>query len=80
MDTMTLRAVFLWCTIIDGTLLILSFLICACAGGWIHQVHSKWFPISRETFNVAIYCFIGLFKILFLVFNLVPYIALVIVG
>ncbi len=80
MDTMTLRAFFMWCTIINGVLLILSFLICAYAGGWIHRVHSKWFPISREAFNVAIYCFIGLFKILVLVFNLVPYLALMIVG
>ena len=79
MDTMTLRAFFMWCTIINGALLILSFLICAYGGGWIHQVHSRWFPIPRETFNVAIYWFIGLFKILFLVFNLVPYIVLVII-
>jgi hypothetical protein len=57
MDTMTLRAFFMWCTIINGALLILSFLICAYAGGWIHRMHSKWFPIPRETFNVAIYCF-----------------------
>jgi hypothetical protein len=69
---------FMWCTIINGSLLVLSFLIYSLAGNWIYRIHSKWFPISREAFNVAIYCFIGLFKIFILVFNLVPYIALMI--
>jgi hypothetical protein len=44
------------------------------------RTQSKWFPLPRETFNVGIYSFLGLFKIVFLVFNLIPYVALVIVG
>ena len=43
-------------------------------------MHSRWFPISREAFNLAIYSFIGLYKMFILGFNLVPYVALVIVG
>jgi hypothetical protein len=35
---------------------------------------------SREAFDVAIYGFLGLFKIVFIFFNLVPYLALLIVG
>ncbi len=80
MDIDTVRAFFMWCTIINGALLILSFLICAFAGDWIYRIHSRWFPISREAFYVAIYSFLGLFKIFVLAFNLVPYVALVIVG
>ena len=80
MDITVVRAFFMWCSIINGALLILSFLMCAYAGNWIYQMQSGWFPISREAFNVAIYSFIGLFKTFFLVFNLVPYIALLIAG
>ena len=80
MDIITVRAFFMWCSIINGALLVLSFLICSLAGDWIYGMHSKWFPISREAFNVAIYSFIGLYKIFFWVFNLVPYIACAIVG
>ena len=80
MDIATVRAFFMWCTILNGGLLILSFLITAFASDWVYQMHGKWYPISREAFNVVIYSFIGLFKIFFLVFNLVPYVALVIVG
>ena len=80
MDITIVRAFFMWCTIINGGLLILSFLVCACAGNWVHRMQSKWFPISREAFNVAIYSFIGLYKMFILGFNLVPYVVLVIVG
>jgi len=80
MDIAAIRAFFMWCTIINGGLLMLSFLVCACAGDWIHRIHSRWFPISKEAFNMAIYCGIGLFKMAVFLFNLVPYLALVIIG
>lgn len=80
MDIITVRAFFMWCTIINAVLMILSFLICTFAGDWVYRMHSKWFPIPREAFNVAIYCFIGSYKMLFWFFNLIPFIALVIIG
>ncbi|NQT13687.1 MAG: hypothetical protein HQ582_13120 [Planctomycetes bacterium] len=80
MDIATAREFFMWCTILNGGLLIVSSLICALAGDWVYAKHSQWYPIPREAFNVVIYSLIGLFKILFLVFNLAPYLALVIVG
>ncbi len=80
MELEILRAFFGWCTIINGGFLILSFLICARAGDWVYRMHSRWFPISREAFHLAIYCFIGGMKILVLLFNLTPYLALTIIG
>lgn len=75
-----LRAFFMWCTILNAALLILSSVICIGARDWVYRVHSKMFPMSRDAFNVAIYSFLGLFKMAFFVFNLVPYLALLIVG
>jgi len=80
MDIDSITAFFMWCTILNIALLLLSSLICLCAGDWVHRIHSKWFSISRETFNVAIYSFIGLYKIFIFVFVLIPYIALLIVA
>ena len=80
MDIATLRAFFMWCTVIDAGLLVLSFLFLAFAGDFVFQMPGRWFPMSREAFNIALYSFLGFFKILFLVFNLVPYVALLIVG
>ena len=80
MDIQTVREFLMWCTIINGGLLIVSSLICAAAGGLIYQVHSAFFPMSREAFNVAIYSFLGVYKMIFIALNLVPYLALLIVG
>ena len=80
MDIQTLTGFFMWCTILNGGLLIFSSLICVFAGDWVYQMHSRWFPMPREAFNVAIYSFLGLFKIGLLIFNIVPYVALLIVG
>ena len=80
MDIESIRAFFMWCTILNFALLVLSSLICVCAGDWADRIHNKWFSISRETFNVAIYSFLGLYKVLVFVFCLIPYIALLIVG
>jgi hypothetical protein len=80
MDIAIIKAFFMWCTIINGALMIFTFLICIFAREWAYSMHSKWFPISREAFNVAIYCFLGLYKMFVIVFNLVPFIALAIIG
>jgi preprotein translocase subunit SecD len=38
-------------------------------------MHGALFQLKRESFNVVLYGFIGVFKICFLVFNLVPWLA-----
>jgi len=74
----TLKTFLMWCTIINFALLIFSSIMCMFVADLVYQIHSKWFSISREAFNVAIYSFIGLYKILIILFNLVPWIALII--
>lgn len=80
MDIATVRTFFMWCTILNGVLLLLSFAICTSAGDWIYRMHTRWFPMPRNAFNVAIYSFLGLYKIFFWVFSAVPYIALLLMG
>ena len=80
MDIQKLQVFFMWCTIMNGALLLLSAMIFVFASDWVYRTQSKWYPISRDAFNVVIYSFIGVFKILFLMFNVVPYIALLLVG
>jgi hypothetical protein len=79
MDTQTLTSFFMWCTIINGALFLLSITIFLFAPDVVYRMQIKWFPIPRETFNVVFYSFLGLFKIIFLVFNVVPYVALLII-
>ncbi len=80
MDIQMLQRFFMWCTIINGLLFVISVIICTFAGDWIYRMHGKWYHLSRESFNTAIYSFLGFFKIIFLVFNAVPFIVLLILG
>ena len=79
MDIQQLTTFFMWCTVINGGLLIFWTIIFMAAPNLVYRTQSKWFPITRETFNVVMYSFIGLFKIFFLLFNVVPYFALLII-
>lgn len=76
MDIRLLTSFFMWCTIINGSLLIIWTVISALAPELLYRSQKWLFPIPREKFDVVIYSFLGLFKIVFLVFNLVPFIAL----
>jgi hypothetical protein len=70
------QRMLMWCTMINVVLLIVSFLILSMARQWVYKMHSVWFPITESQFNVAIYCFMGFYKILIIVLNIVPWIAL----
>ena len=80
MDIQMLTPFFMWCTILNFGFLMLSFLFLAFAGDLVYKTHSRWFPMPRETFNVALYSFLGVYKIAWLVLNVVPWVALEIVG
>ncbi|MCK5115517.1 MAG: hypothetical protein KAR44_02890 [Candidatus Aegiribacteria sp.] len=80
MDIATLRTFFMWCTILNGGMLVISSLGLTFAGNLIYRVHNRWFKMSREAFNIVVYSFIGFYKIILMVFCLVPYVVLVIMG
>ncbi len=80
MDIPTLTSFFMWCTIINGALLVFGTIMCMLVPDLVYRKHSKFFPIPRETFNVVIYSFLGLFKVFFVVFNVTPYVVLLIMG
>jgi hypothetical protein len=80
MDIQTLTKFFMWCTIINGSLLALWTIMLLLAPALVYRTQNKWFPMPQETFNVIIYSFLGLFKIVYLIFNVAPFVALLIIG
>ena len=80
MDRYDLKEMLMWCTIINFALMIFWFVLCISAPELVYRAQRRWFPISRETFTIVMYCFLGVYKIFFLMFNLVPYVALLLVG
>jgi hypothetical protein len=80
MNLQLLTDFFMWCTIINGCLLLLWTGLLLAAPELIYRTKKRWFPGSKETLLMAIYCFLGLFKMLYIMFNVVPFIALLIIG
>ena len=80
MDIQTLTSFFMWCTIINFGFLIFLAVVYRLAPNLVYRLQSMWIPISREKFDVIFYSFIGFFKIVVVVFNVVPWLALLIIG
>ena len=75
-----IRKVLAWCAVMDIVLLVWWFIFIALAHDWVYRLHSKWFNISVETFDSIHYAGMALFKMGTLLFILIPYFALHIVG
>lgn len=80
MNAQALKTFFMWCTIINVALFAVSAVMIMAVPDFIYGIHGEWFHLPREAFNVILYAFLGLYKILILIFNVVPYVALVIIG
>lgn len=76
----TLRAMLAWCALINLVILLIWGVFLRWAHGWVYGIHRQWFPIPVERFDAIHYGAIAAFKLGILLFNLVPYIALRIVG
>lgn len=75
MDIYDVREFFMWCSIINGLLMVFMFLIRTFVLDWAYKIHSNLYSISREMFNIAVYSFFGLYKFFFFMFNLIPFLA-----
>lgn len=74
------REVLLWCTIINYAVLLCWFFCFILAHGWIQRLHGRWFHMPAEQFDAIHYAGMAIYKIGILLLNLVPYVALLIVG
>jgi len=80
MSIAMVREALLWCTVINYGVLLVWWLFFLLAHDWIYRLHGRWFHLSVEQFEALHYVGMALFKIGILPLNLVPYIALWIVG
>lgn len=75
-----IRNAFGWCAIINIIILVFWFLMMTMAHGFIYNIHSKLFRISQKRFDAIHYQGMMYFKVFVFMFNVVPYLALRIVG
>ncbi len=76
MNVELLTSLLMWCSVINGVVLVLWSSVFMLAPEAIYRLHNRWFSITKDKYDFLMYAFLGLYKILFLVFNLVPYISL----
>ena len=75
-----IRALLGWCTIINYGVLVVWFLFFLFARDWMRKLHSRWFRLPAAHFDAIHYAGMGLYKLGIFLFNLVPYVALLIVA
>ena len=80
MDIEFLTSFFMWCSIINGSLMLFITLVMGLIPELAYKTQKAWLDVSQETYNTIMYGFLAIFKILFIFLNLAPYIALRIIG
>lgn len=73
------RDILFWCTVINYGVLLVWFLFFSLAHDTMYRLHAQWFRLSVEQFDAAHYVGMAIYKVGILLFNLTPYIALLIV-
>ena len=73
------RDILFWCAAFNYALLLVWFLAFTFAHEWMFRLHGRWFRISVEQFDAIHYAAMAIFKIGIMLFNLAPYVALLIV-
>lgn len=74
-----LTSFFGWCSAINGAILVIWLLVYACCKDWCYNYHQKFLKIDRNTYNALIFGLAGGYKLLWFLFNVVPWISLMIV-
>jgi hypothetical protein len=80
MDIEEVRSVLGWCTLINYAVLLYWFAMFVLARDWMRRLHGRWFSFSDENFDAVHYALMGVYKLGIILLNLVPYLALRIVG
>ena len=55
MSLKTVRRALLWCAAINYGILVIWFLFFMLAHDWLYLLHSRWFHISVEQFDMIHY-------------------------
>ena len=76
MELTKLKTIFGWMTLINFVVLLVSTIGVITCRTTIHTVHGGMFNLDPAELDLAYFQYLGWFKVLWIIFNLVPYIAL----
>jgi len=76
----TLTTFLGWCTVINFGLLLFTTVMLFLFRDFVAGIHGKMMAMPREELNPAYFSYLANFKILIIVFNLAPYVALKVIS
>ena len=81
MDTIAVvREFFGWCSVINIVLLMFSAIFIIRIRKSAASIHGKMFGLDEDYLSKAYFQYLGQYKIAIIVFNIVPYLALKVMG
>jgi hypothetical protein len=76
MSTNEIKEFLLWNVGINYGLMLVWFGVFVYAHDWMYRMHTRWFKLSLDTFDVLHYAGLSIYKIGVILLNLVPLVAL----
>lgn len=80
MNIEQLTEFFKWLTIINVGLFMINAVLIILMRKLVCKMHGKMFGITGENIAIILYSWLGLYKIMILIFSIVPYVALILMG
>lgn len=80
MDLDVLKNFVGWMSVLNLGFLLFTTLMFVMFKPTVMILHRKFFNLTVEQFNLVYFCFLAIYKLLTLVFCVVPYFALVIIS
>lgn len=80
MNLEQLTELFRWMSIINVVLLMVSVILIILLKDFVYKIHAKLFGVNESNLSVVIYSYLGIYKLLIIVFNIVPYFTLLIIN
>lgn len=79
MSMEVLQAFLGWSLVFNFSLLLAWFVLFTFVHRWMYRMHSLWFDLSVEKFDQVHYSGMAFYKLMIVMFNLVPYLSLLMV-
>lgn len=80
LDVSFFKSFFLWCTFLNLGILFFWIGLLTWSRNWVHRFHGYWFPMPIEKMLQLHYLMFGLYKLGILLFNFMPWAALMLMG
>ena len=71
-DLHALREILIWSLVVNYVILLVWFAAIVFGHDWVYRLHTRWFRLSRESFDAIHYGGMAVYKIGTLLLNVAP--------